>query len=145
MLIRKVFKKKQTCVANDLIQEVNLMDTRKNNLKGEIVFGYCRGHDTILILFLVWKILWTTRTFTFKKLLFSMIMGCCFSSVSKIKITDQTPKGNEFEYLRPKGRITILLIKCMMYLSVNLILTVGSKLVFVFGLEIKRQGQVFYC
>ena len=58
MLIRKFFKKKQTCVVNDLIQEVNLMDTRKNNLKGEIVFGYCRGHDTILILFLFWKILW---------------------------------------------------------------------------------------
>ena len=53
MLIRKFFKKKQTCVVNDFIQEVNLMDTRKNNLKGEIVFGYCRGHDTILILFLV--------------------------------------------------------------------------------------------
>ena len=55
MLIRKFFKKKQTCVVNELIQEVNLMDTRKNNLKGEIVFGYCRGHNTILILFFILK------------------------------------------------------------------------------------------
>ena len=27
------------------------MDTIKNNLKSEIIFGHCRGHYTIIILF----------------------------------------------------------------------------------------------
>ena len=36
-------------------------------------------------------------------------MGCCYSSFNKrpkIKIIDETPKGQEFNYLRPEGKIT---------------------------------------
>ena len=45
------FKELIRCVVTDRIQEVNLMDTIKNNLKREIIFGHCRGHYTIIILF----------------------------------------------------------------------------------------------
>ena len=35
------------------------------------------------------------------------IMGNCFSSnTSNIKIIDQTPLGEQFDYLRPEGTIT---------------------------------------
>ena len=37
-------------------------------------------------------------------------MGCCCSffntAKSKIKIIDETPKGREFDYFRPEGKIT---------------------------------------
>ena len=37
-------------------------------------------------------------------------MGCCCSFFNttkpKIKIIDETPKGHEFDYLRPEGKIT---------------------------------------
>ena len=36
-------------------------------------------------------------------------MGCCYSFFDKkpkIKIIDETPKGREFNYLRPEGTIT---------------------------------------
>lgn len=36
-------------------------------------------------------------------------MGCCFSSNNKkpkIVIIDETAKGQEYEYLRPEGKIT---------------------------------------
>ena len=36
-------------------------------------------------------------------------MGCCYSCFNKrpkIKIIDETPKGQEFDYLRPEGKIT---------------------------------------
>ena len=36
-------------------------------------------------------------------------MGCCLSfgnNKPRIEIIDQTPKGKEFDYLRPEGKIT---------------------------------------
>ena len=43
---------------------------KKKLLKGKIIFGHCRGHDTIIIFFFILKFLWATRRFTVKKLLF---------------------------------------------------------------------------
>ena len=44
-------------------------------------------------------------------------MGCCCSFFNttkpKIKIIDETPKGHEFDYLRPEGKI-VNLISVMM-------------------------------
>ena len=37
-------------------------------------------------------------------------MGCCLSkicSMSNIEVPDFTPSGQEYDYLRPKGTITI--------------------------------------
>ena len=44
------------------------------------------------------------------KLLLPIAMDCCCSFFNttkpKIKIIDETPKGSEFDYLRPEGKIT---------------------------------------
>ena len=44
-----------------------------------------------------------------RKLLLSLNMGCCYPSFNKrpkIKIIDEIPKGWEYDYLRPEGKIT---------------------------------------
>ena len=50
--IWKMFQKRQRHLVTDRIQKNNLIElNKKNNLKEEIIFGHCKGHDTIIFFF----------------------------------------------------------------------------------------------
>ena len=52
MFNRKIFKKKPKYSAPKRICENNLIDPdKKKHLKGGIIFGHCKEHDTIIIFF----------------------------------------------------------------------------------------------
>ena len=88
------------------------------------------------------------NTSNWRNFLFLLNMGCCLLSRNtkpKIEIIDKIPDGQDFDYLRPGGRIFTVSIKFMMSLKLRLILTVGAWTVFVFGLKVKRSDLIFCC
>ena len=36
--------------------------------------------------------------------------NCCLSNKSKIKIIDETPKGKQYDYLRPEGMVCLKVV-----------------------------------
>ena len=68
-MFEKIFIKRRRRLVTNHIEENNLIEPDKNKLlKGEIILTHCRGHDTILIFFLVWRLSQLAYTFTFEKL-----------------------------------------------------------------------------
>ena len=67
-------------------------------------------------------------------------MGSCFSFIRpSIEIINEMPKGKQFDYLRPEGTITTYTVDRMYDdLEVELILMVGIRLVFAFGLNLTK-------
>ena len=67
-------------------------------------------------------------------------MGSCFSfNRPSIEIIIEMPKGKQFDYLRPEGTITTYTVDRMYDdLEVELILMVGIRLVFAFGLNLTK-------
>ena len=52
MFIRKIFKKGRKSNTSNRIRTIYLLgDKRDKYLKGEIIIGHCRGHDTITLFF----------------------------------------------------------------------------------------------
>ena len=98
--IWKMFQKRQRHLVTDRIQKNNLIEpNKKNNLKEEIIFGHCKGHDTI-IFFLISKVFTSTIFAYYPEIIFiDKEMGCCFSfNGPKIKIIDETLEGGEGEF-----------------------------------------------
>ena len=57
MFNRKIFKKKPKYSARKRICQNNLIDPdKKKHLKGGIIFGHCREHDTIIYIFFILKV-----------------------------------------------------------------------------------------
>ena len=67
-------------------------------------------------------------------------MGSCFPfNRPSIEIINEMPKGKQFDYLRPEGTITTYTVDRMYDdLEVELILMVGIRLVFAFGLNLTK-------
>ena len=56
MFNRKIFKKKLKFSAPEHIRKNNLIyHDKKKHLKGDIIFGHCRGHNTIIIFYFHFK------------------------------------------------------------------------------------------
>ena len=52
MFIREIFKKRRRHITTNRIREIDLIGNNRNKLlKGEIIFGHCRGHDTLIVFF----------------------------------------------------------------------------------------------
>ena len=72
-------------------------------------------------------------------------MSCCFSKEPRVKTSDEIPKFERYDYLRPEGTIVYSIDRTYNIPMIQIIFDGCLKLVFASGQRTMQLGKIFFC